>query len=395
MKLLKKVAAIFLAVVPIFILASCNKNKDVSYVTVEINPGVELVLDAKGNVKSANGLNDDGETLLVDVKLDGKSLDAALEVIVKEAEKTGYLVNAEIENPLLKKEISISVSSTNDKIEADLNIKVESKIDELIENFHLNAVYKKLETKTREYFEEIVVAYDPTLEGKVKELDNETLMQYVELATIEKAQIASKELEQYYQAFKDYQYQLAYKEEIVAALEKHSSLITGALGTMANGLGDAVSAIEKHQYDLFANPDSEYLKLLAELDELKDKVLELKLSLTVNGADIAKIEAQIKVTEASIEKVKAAIQTIMNAYNQSLETLKKALNTAKSTLETAIKEIDGIDYNKILTDYEKEVNDLKNQVLTKFEEAHKDEYAAAKAKVEARKNALLEMVNNK
>lgn len=395
MKFLKKFAAVFLAVVPIFILASCNKNKDVSYVSVEINPGVELVLDAKGNVKSANGLNDDGETLLVDVKLDGMTVDAALEVIVKEAEKTGYLVKAEFDNPILKKEISISVSSTNDKLEADLNVKVESKIDELIENSKLNAVYKKLEAKTREYFEEIVVAYDPTLEGKVKELDNETLMQYVELATIEKAQIASKELEQYYQAFKDYQYQLAYKEEIVSALEKHGSLVTGALGTLANGLGEAVTAIEKHQYDLFANPDSEYLKLLAQLDELKDKVLELKLSLTVNGAEVAKIEAEIKLTEASIDKVKGSIETIMNAYNKTLEGLKKTLNGAKSGIEAAIKEIDSLDYNKILSDYEKEVNNIKNNVLTKFEEAHKDEYNAAKAKVEARKNALLEMVNNK
>ena len=54
---------VLLVVISSITLMGCKKNKDdhgTSYVTVEINPGIELVVEDEV-VVAANGINDDGK----------------------------------------------------------------------------------------------------------------------------------------------------------------------------------------------------------------------------------------------------------------------------------------------------------------------------------------------
>lgn len=395
MKLYNKLlAAGVLLSIPALALTSCGKNDTRSYMTVEINPGVEFVLDGNNKVITANGLNDDGETLISNVKFEGLTYEAALEVVVKEAEESGYLITASSESLLAKKDISISISSTDDKLQVDLEAKIESKVKDLIDKGKIQAEYKKLEAKVRKELEKIALEYDPTLtQEQLDKLTQEQLYNYVELATIEKAEIASKALEDYYFAFKEYQFTLKYKDELVKSLNNMTGIAVEALQGLSGELDKAVKAINDLQYELFVNPESNYLKTLAELEALKDKVISLEFKITnAEGEELVSLKAELKASKAAIETLKATIEGIMNTFNTTLDGLKTALNTVKAGVDSAATKLEGLDYNKVLTNVEKSVNDYKSKVLDEFEKEFADEYNAAKEKVAKRKEALEQAV---
>lgn len=60
-------------------------------VTLDINPSLELAVDAKHHVLEAVGLNDDGKQLLSRIVVVGESLSDALDAISRQAERDGYL----------------------------------------------------------------------------------------------------------------------------------------------------------------------------------------------------------------------------------------------------------------------------------------------------------------
>jgi len=61
------------------------------YVSVDINPSIELGMNAWGRVVRAQGLNADGQTLLRNLPLYGSTLDRALSQIVRQAAAMHYL----------------------------------------------------------------------------------------------------------------------------------------------------------------------------------------------------------------------------------------------------------------------------------------------------------------
>lgn len=62
-----------------------------AYVTMDINPSVEIGVDAKQRVMHVEGLDQDGKQLLANLKLKGLSLEAAMDQILLEAERLHYL----------------------------------------------------------------------------------------------------------------------------------------------------------------------------------------------------------------------------------------------------------------------------------------------------------------
>lgn len=62
-----------------------------AYVTIDINPSIELIVSPKEKVVYANPLNEDGELLLANLDLIGLDLDVALELIIDEAIDLGFI----------------------------------------------------------------------------------------------------------------------------------------------------------------------------------------------------------------------------------------------------------------------------------------------------------------
>ena len=384
---MKKLFVLLVALVFGLTLTSCLGGKEegsTSYVSVEINPGVEIVVDGNGEVLSANGTNDDGKALIIDVKFEGKSIEEVIEIIMAEAEECGYLISAEYNADEVSKEVSISVTSENEEDQAALEADIKVEVNAYIEEHDLAAVYNELEAKSRAHLESIVLAYNPALtEEEVKAMSYEDLMKNVELATIEKAQLASVALEEYYLSVKEYQFQMAYKDEIASHLNES---VARGYNLVRTALQFAIDTIEKIQYEVYVKEDSAYLQFLSQINEYKDKNVKLRVQLgsAENGAEFT---AQIQANEAKIAEIEAKVVEFMNGINAKLEEAKALINQALAELEVLEKN-SSVDFNQVLTDVEQKINDTKDGLFADFEAEYADDIAAAKAQVEARKQAL-------
>jgi hypothetical protein len=87
-------------------------NQVVAYISIDINPSIELGIDANNIVRVVRGLNDDGTALIKNVKIEGKNIDQATEALLQEAE-----------SKYLSKGVGdIVISSTLEKTTADVNV---------------------------------------------------------------------------------------------------------------------------------------------------------------------------------------------------------------------------------------------------------------------------------
>lgn len=118
------VALIAIIACSMFALTACNKDKsdDMAYVSLDINPAIELVVDKDNNVVSVRGENEDGQVLLYEESgIKGVKVDEAINKITDLAVKYGYLD----EN---NKVVNTIVTSTNEAFGAKVNAKVNASI---------------------------------------------------------------------------------------------------------------------------------------------------------------------------------------------------------------------------------------------------------------------------
>lgn len=66
-------------------------NNPVAYISMDINPSVELGLNFVNRVVSVEGVNEDGEALIDKTNISNMSAEDAVEVLVEEATKKGYI----------------------------------------------------------------------------------------------------------------------------------------------------------------------------------------------------------------------------------------------------------------------------------------------------------------
>ena len=95
---------ILLGVITLTACAMDANGQEDAYVTIDINPSIELVVSPREKVIYAGALNEDGELLLADLELIGLDLEAALDLIIDEAIYLGFIDTAE-------EEINIDVST--------------------------------------------------------------------------------------------------------------------------------------------------------------------------------------------------------------------------------------------------------------------------------------------
>lgn len=71
----------------------CNASaaSDEAYLTIEINPSIEVVVNRRDKVVYASALNDDGEVLLAEADFEGRDIKVAVEFIIERAVELGYI----------------------------------------------------------------------------------------------------------------------------------------------------------------------------------------------------------------------------------------------------------------------------------------------------------------
>ena len=126
-------ATIFIVALVVTLVLTSGPSTPVvaSTITLDINPSIQITLDEDDFVINITGLNDDGEAVVSrDVKYRGLTLDRAIEILIEEAHRRGFIVDTTDENVIL-----IKVDSNNEVIRARVEAQLETKIDSEVKKY--------------------------------------------------------------------------------------------------------------------------------------------------------------------------------------------------------------------------------------------------------------------
>ncbi len=118
-------------------ITGCGNNKDenkqLSLVSLDINPSIELFVNNDGIIQNVNGINDDAKNILKDLDLSNDSLEEGISEIIEETIEKGYIKNVE-ENDIL-----VSIDGTSVDQTLILREKTKTAIDETLKENSLKA----------------------------------------------------------------------------------------------------------------------------------------------------------------------------------------------------------------------------------------------------------------
>lgn len=132
-----------------------------AYITLDINPSIEIITDEAGLVDQVNGLNDDAIRLLVDQDFKGQTVDATLDAILQLAIELGY-IDFDLDNAVL-----ITAGAETEDKTAELETQVSDKVKEFIEKRKMNIEVLKASLEATEGIKAIAEQYSISV-GKVK-----------------------------------------------------------------------------------------------------------------------------------------------------------------------------------------------------------------------------------
>ncbi len=130
MKKIKSLLAIVAMFSIVLTVVACSNtaNAEEAYVTIDINPSVELIVNGNDQVVYANALNEDAEVLLADLDLVGMDVEEATDFIIETAIELGYI-------DLDAADTVVSVSSTSD---TGLGEQIKTRVKEAVNNAFQN-----------------------------------------------------------------------------------------------------------------------------------------------------------------------------------------------------------------------------------------------------------------
>lgn len=117
-----------------------NQTNGYSYVSLRINPEIELIVDSHGKVVGVNAVNEDGEVVIAELDIIGQSVDAAGEMFTQKATQLGYL-DADSDNVTVYVDVVGEDSEGAEKIKKGLAEKINRYFDN-------NGIYGKVSQDT-------------------------------------------------------------------------------------------------------------------------------------------------------------------------------------------------------------------------------------------------------
>lgn len=137
-----------------------------TYVSIDINPSIELQTNFADKVIGANGANDDAIEVLSSVDIRNKPIDEAIKTIVEETVEQGYITE-EKENAVL-----ITVSTDDEEKSETIDNKVKKCVNEVLVKTNQQAevvdvVTKKNQQQVKQKAEELGISV-----GKANVIDN-------------------------------------------------------------------------------------------------------------------------------------------------------------------------------------------------------------------------------
>ena len=286
-RLYKLLIFVLTMIIGVTSLVGCNTTNnppttasadEFSYVSMRINPEIELVVNKDGVVVAVNAINEDGETVLAELDLVGLSIEDAGEQFTAKATELGF----------------IDVASEN----ATVYVLAEGKNKEFVDGMK-----DKITKKINSFFDK---------KGIFGKVSPEELEKYQALATewgvdLKTAKIVSRILELYPEMELEEILSLSFKEQIDLIKKDKHDLTAG----LREEYMQAVEALKEKYAELF--------DLFAQLKQLKESIKNPELTET----EVADINAQIETIEESIKSLKALFEEELSALK---ETMKEAVS---------------------------------------------------------------------
>lgn len=130
-----------------------EEGKIVSVVGIDVNPSIEFSLNRRNKVVKAEAINDDGTDIIGSKKLQGSSLDTALNSVIHSMVEHGYL--QEEENALL-----VTVSDYRKRDTQNLSQSVVANVEKSLEENHVKAVVYNQQIEVTDELRQLAGEYE-------------------------------------------------------------------------------------------------------------------------------------------------------------------------------------------------------------------------------------------
>ncbi len=253
-----------------------NEYSDYNYLSLEINPAIDLVIDKNGNVHTYQLRNEAAEIVAAGLELAGKNYEEALQLYLNAAIDTGYIDISREDGALM-----IQVGGKNDSDNNAFMIQVENKLQTFLQENAVGAVILKLgemNDEVKEFAETNDVSYGiaKMMMVYLEENEDKTVEDVLEMSP---SDIMENLIEKANQYRERYQNQIqagaqAIKDELVEALsmqvEAHRQAVLDGTKTQPD-----VSNLKTMYQQNFQSMHQEYLnRNQTRLQEAKNNVSE-------------------------------------------------------------------------------------------------------------------------
>ncbi|MCM1260272.1 MAG: hypothetical protein NC182_04990 [Prevotella sp.] len=370
-------------------------------VQVDVNPSIEMVVDENNQVLSIRGCNDEGKMIIEGEAIVGKTLDEAVETIIRLETQMGYLLVNTTEN-----EVTITISAENNRLTQQMQEKTKSYISKACEKLNVKAQINEAKGYVIGELQTLAKTLDPTLtEEEIQNLTYDQLIHVVELYHLEVASFASVKLEEMYQQVKAQEIKLAEKEatkRVVDQLESIYQTSITAYDTVYQTFIQTYQSLQESYYENFVSDASHYQNALDHLamkkaELLKQRAYVASLPEDTDALTRMKETAQLTYLEAEYASLEVALTSAEQLANQTyqaicytFEEILKQMEALESKLPTSIKDMTF----QAIMDTEEKLNAYKKQVFESFENAHLEDIEKAKQALQTRKQALIDYLHS-
>jgi len=316
------------AVVLTIIGCQATAQAEDSYVTLDINPSIELIVSPQDKVIYANPLNEDAEVLLVELDLIGMDLDEAIDLIIATSIELGYIsVDEDTETY-----VSVTTINPDDAVQERVKNMVKEHVNKAFENRGMLG-----KAKDKEFVPEFVTEADGYgvtpgflfLAKEVVELSDELLLEDALLMTREELLDIVKEARQ---------------EAKDVAFELRDQFHT-----------DRDALFETY------HPQIEAL-------ELQIAEVTAQIEAAEEGTDVTELEAQLETLNTDLEALKTefhdALALLRDEFHTQTQALRDAFIQAKQQRRNEHQE----QVNQFKDDMEQRRNEMKDRVRDYQEE---------------------------
>lgn len=395
-KTLKCLLSMMLVFFLMIALVACKEKEkgELSRVTIDINPSIEMMVDEDQKVLSVSALNDDGSIIISGEEIVGKDVEEATKLILELSTETGYIVKGEITST--DNTINITVSGNTEYAEKLANKIIDSG-NKALEKLGIEAKLNKANAMAVAELKKLVLENSTFTEAEVEAMTEEELLKALAVGRMETAILISEDLKKVYFEAKAYEIKFAEKEatkNIIKEIDGVSQILVGTYSTLLTGYREFITSLEDLKYDTLISPDSEYQTLLAKVREAKAKYLEQRsYVLTLEAGDVkVKAEVELNNLKKAYEDLEKLLVECGNAAVKSFDYTINKLKEAEVALTEVENKLKSVDVEKVLTEKTQEIenviNSTKNEFFDKFEKAHKEDIEKAEADFIAKKEEL-------